>query len=91
MERGVRALFKRTKTLSFFSFSPPMSFFRNLFLLLLVVNAGFLGYDYYKGGDIAQNLYENTKQLNAEKINAHVHYAYSEIKCQDPQKVVGHI
>ncbi|KAI9353146.1 thioredoxin-like protein [Pilaira anomala] len=61
-----------------------MSFFKKLFFLLLVVNASFLGYDYYQGGQLAFNLVENTKQLNKERL-------VTELKSLTPQKLAGHV
>lgn len=68
-----------------------MAFFRNVFLLLLIVNASFLGYDYYKGGNIAQNLVENAKQLDVPTVQAHLHNAWAQVKTVTPEKLAGHV
>lgn len=64
-----------------------MSFFKKLFFLLVAVNAAFLGYDYYQGGNIAFNLVENAKQLNGEKLQDYL----VEIKSTTPEKLAGHV
>ncbi|KAG2230610.1 thioredoxin-like protein [Thamnidium elegans] len=64
-----------------------MSFFKKIFFLLLVVNAGFLGYDHYHGGQIAYDLVENTKQLNAEKLSTYL----VELKSLTPQKLATQV
>lgn len=64
-----------------------MSFFKKLFFLLVAVNAAFLGYDYYQGGNIAFNLVENAKQLNGDKLHGYL----AEIKSTTPEKLAGHV
>ncbi|KAI7897617.1 thioredoxin-like protein [Cokeromyces recurvatus] len=64
-----------------------MSFFKKLFFLLIAVNAAFLGYDYYQGGQIAFNLVENAKQLNKDQL----HHYVNELKSITPEKIAGQV
>ncbi|KAI8371793.1 thioredoxin-like protein [Radiomyces spectabilis] len=66
-----------------------MSFFRKVFFLLLIVNAAFLGYDHYQGGQIATNLVQNAKELNAVKIQAHAQRVITEVKSANPEKIAN--
>ncbi|KAG0166877.1 hypothetical protein DFQ28_006814 [Apophysomyces sp. BC1034] len=66
-----------------------MAFFRNLFLLLLAVNVTLLGYDYYHGGNIASNLVDNAKTLDAQTVQLHFHNAINELK--SPEKLAAHV
>ncbi|CAO3620073.1 unnamed protein product [Cunninghamella blakesleeana] len=64
-----------------------MAFFRNIFFLLLLINASFLGYDHYKGGHIGENLIEHAKNLNKETIQFHFHNVVTEIKSTSPETI----
>lgn len=67
-----------------------MSFFRKLFLFLLIVNAAFLGYDhFYRKGHIAADLVEKARNLDAATVQAHLRYAWSEVN--SPEKLAGHV
>ncbi|KAL0075431.1 thioredoxin-like protein [Phycomyces blakesleeanus] len=68
-----------------------MGFFRNVFVVLLLVNVAFLGYDHLNGGNIALNLVDNAKGLDANKVQVHLHTALNEIKSTTPQKIAGHV
>ncbi|KAI8335744.1 thioredoxin-like protein [Chlamydoabsidia padenii] len=64
-----------------------MSLFRNIFFLLLFVNAGFLGYDFYKGGHIGENLVDHARHLNVETVQHRFHQAIVDIKSTTPQSI----
>lgn len=68
-----------------------MGFFRSLFTVLLLINAAFLGYDYYKGGDIAVQLAHQARQLDVPTIQSHAQYAWAELKATTPEKLAGHV
>ncbi|KAG2225007.1 hypothetical protein INT45_003207 [Circinella minor] len=68
-----------------------MAVFRTLFTLLVLINAAFLGYDHYKGGDIALNLVEQAKQLDVPTVQLHLQNAWTEIKSTTPEKLAGHV
>ncbi|KAI9275606.1 thioredoxin-like protein [Phascolomyces articulosus] len=68
-----------------------MAVFRTLFALLVLLNAAFLGYDHYKGGDIALNLVEQAKQLDVPTVQLHLQNTWTEIKSTTPEKIVGHV
>ncbi|KAI7884214.1 disulfide isomerase [Lichtheimia hyalospora FSU 10163] len=68
-----------------------MAFFRNLFLLLIVVNAAFLGYDHFKGGDIAISLVDNAKRLDVPTVQHHVQQTWTSIKSTNPEQLAGHV
>lgn len=75
----------------FFYLKREMAFFRNLFLLLLVVNAAFLGYDHFKGGDIAVSLVDNAKRLDVPTVQNHLQQTWTSIKSTNPEKLAGHV
>lgn len=64
-----------------------MGAFRNLFLFLTILNASFLGYDYYQGGNLATELVTNVKTLTPEKIQGHVLTAFDSAKSITPQQI----
>ncbi|KAI9477905.1 MAG: thioredoxin-like protein [Benjaminiella poitrasii] len=64
-----------------------MSFFRKLFFLLVIVNAAFLGYDYYQGGEIAFNLVENAKNLDKQQLTDYL----TQLKSTTPEQLAGHV
>ncbi|KAI9306792.1 thioredoxin-like protein [Cunninghamella echinulata] len=64
-----------------------MAFFRNLFFVLLFVNASFLGYDFYKGGHIGENLVEHAKHLNSATLQYHLQTIVTEIKSTTPESI----
>ncbi|KAI9499542.1 thioredoxin-like protein [Zychaea mexicana] len=68
-----------------------MAFFRTVFLLLVLANAAFLGYDHYKGGDIAVSLVDQAKHLNVPTVQLHLQNAWTEIKSTTPEKIAGHV
>lgn len=64
-----------------------MGAFRNLFIFLTILNASFLGYDYYQGGHLATELVTNAKTLTPEKIQGHVLTAIDTAKSITPQQI----
>ncbi|KAI8148916.1 thioredoxin-like protein [Fennellomyces sp. T-0311] len=68
-----------------------MAFFRNVFLLLVLVNAAFLGYDHYKGGDIALTLVDQAKQLDVPTVQHHLQTAWTNIKATTPEKIANQV
>ncbi|KAI8093828.1 thioredoxin-like protein [Halteromyces radiatus] len=64
-----------------------MSLFRNIFFLLLIVNAGFLGYDFYKGGHIGENLVDHARHLNVETVQHHFNQMVRDIKATTPESI----
>jgi len=64
-----------------------MGAFRNLFIFLAILNASFMGYDYYQGGHLASELVTNVKTLTPEKIQRHVFTALDNAKSITPQQV----
>jgi protein disulfide-isomerase A6 len=69
----------------FFFFYRNMSFFKRIFLLLIAVNTALLGYDFYKGGQIAFNLVQQAKEINKDKIQSFV----TELK--SPERLAEHV
>ncbi|KAI9313915.1 thioredoxin-like protein [Dichotomocladium elegans] len=68
-----------------------MAFFRNIFLFLLLINAALLGYDHYKGGDIALTLIDNAKRLDVPTIQHHFQTTWSSIKSTTPEKLADQV
>ncbi|SAL97702.1 hypothetical protein [Absidia glauca] len=64
-----------------------MSLFRNIFFVLLIVNASFLGYDFYKGGHIGENLVDHARQLNVETLQQTFHQTIIDLKATTPESV----
>ncbi|KAI8071633.1 thioredoxin-like protein [Gongronella butleri] len=68
-----------------------MSFFRSVFFLLLLVNASFLGYDYYKGGHIGENLVFHARNLDAQTVQAQFHQVVQDVKGFKPDMIAGKV
>ncbi|CAO3678387.1 unnamed protein product [Umbelopsis ramanniana] len=64
-----------------------MGAFRNLFIFLTLLNAAFLGYDHYQGGNLATELVTNVRTLTPEKIQGHVFTALENAKSITPQQI----
>ncbi|KAI9276324.1 thioredoxin-like protein [Umbelopsis sp. AD052] len=64
-----------------------MGAFRNLFIFLTLLNAAFLGYDHYQGGNLATELVTNARTLTPEKIQGHVFTAIENAKSITPQQI----
>ncbi|KAG2182433.1 hypothetical protein INT43_007363 [Umbelopsis isabellina] len=68
-----------------------MGVFRSLFLFLTLLNVAFLGYDFYQGGHLANDLVTNVQTLTPEKIQGHVLTAVDNIKTLTPQQVASQV
>ncbi|ORX51285.1 disulfide isomerase [Hesseltinella vesiculosa] len=68
-----------------------MSAFRTLFFFLVLLNAGFLGYDYYKGGRIGENLIDRARNLDAQTLQAGVNQLVLEVKSLTPEKIASKV
>ncbi|KAI8994602.1 thioredoxin-like protein [Pilobolus umbonatus] len=64
-----------------------MSFIKKLFVLLLTINIGLLSYDTYQGGQIVNNLVENVREFDMNKVQ----YYITHINSLTPEKVANSI